>query len=140
MRSFADQEFIGSEEPEFAALLDFFDQCIRVDDHAITKNAARTSVQDARWHKVRHQLLAIDDKRVPCIRAAAVANDHAGFFTEQVDDLALPFVTPLGTNDDCDGHDGLPASRSMSAPGLERAARFAMDSLSSWAAVSLPMN
>ena len=60
--------------------------------------------QHARRHQVRDELLAVDHQRVAGVGAAAVAHDDVGALGEQVDDLALAFIAPLGADDDDDGH------------------------------------
>ena len=45
-----------------------------------------------------------DDDRVPCVRAALVAAHEIRVLREQVDDLALAFVSPLRADDDCRWH------------------------------------
>ena len=48
--------------------------------------------------------LAVGDDRVPRIRAAVVAADEIRVLGEQIDDLALALVAPLGADDDGRGH------------------------------------
>ena len=48
--------------------------------------------------------LAVDDDRVPGVRAALVAADEVGVLGEQVDDLALALVAPLRADDHGRGH------------------------------------
>jgi len=43
------------------------------------------------------QLVAADDQGVAGVRAAAVAGDHSRAGGQEVDDLALPLVPPLGS-------------------------------------------
>ena len=56
--------------------------------------------------------VVVGDDRVPRVRAAVVAADEIGVLREQVDDLALALVAPLGADDDGAGH-----ARSLSRPG-----------------------
>ena len=67
-----------------------------------TQRLARMT--DARRHEVRDELLAIDHERVAGVRAAAVAHDRMRALGEEVDDLALTFIAPLGADDDDDRH------------------------------------
>lgn len=45
-------------------------------------------------------LLAIDDERVAGVMAALESDDCTDFFGKQIDDLALAFIAPLGTEHD----------------------------------------
>ena len=66
-----------------------------------------------------NELFAIDDQRMARIGATSVANNHIGPFAQQVDNFSFTFIAPLGSNDDCDGHDSLPLSISRSASNIE---------------------
>jgi hypothetical protein len=70
------------------------------DHHAVADQAQRVFTQDTRRNQVQHGLLAIDDQRVAGIVAALEAHDSADFLGEQIDDLALAFIAPLGTQHD----------------------------------------
>ncbi len=69
-------------------------------DHATGAEDALLAVKDPRRHVVELVLLALGDDRVPGVRPALVAADEVGVLGQQVDDLALPLVAPLGANDD----------------------------------------
>ena len=56
--------------------------------------------QDARGHVVELEGLAVADDRVPGVRAALVPADEVGVSREEIDDLPLAFVPPLGSDDD----------------------------------------
>ena len=49
--------------------------------------------------QVELEHLAVADDRVAGVVAALVADDHVGPLGEQVDDLALALVAPLGADD-----------------------------------------
>jgi hypothetical protein len=57
-------------------------------------------VQDARRDQVQDGLLAIDDQRVAGVVPALEAHHGIRPLGEQVDDLALALVTPLGADHD----------------------------------------
>src|SRR2546425_432873 len=78
-------------------------QHLRVDDAAGTDHA-RLSRDDPARDLAELERLAVDDDRVPGIRAALVAADDIGVLREQIDDLALPFVSPLRADDDSRWH------------------------------------
>src|SRR5207245_9601952 len=50
--------------------------------------------------RAQSERLAVDDDRGPGARAALVAADDIGVLREHVDDLALPFVSPLRADED----------------------------------------
>ncbi|MNN36649.1 hypothetical protein D3C81_1505520 [compost metagenome] len=76
---------------------DFLLQRGRRDHHAVADQAQRIVTQDARRDQVQDGLLAVDDQGVAGIVAALEAHDRADFLSEQIDDLALAFIAPLGT-------------------------------------------
>ena len=57
-------------------------------------------MQDAGRNQRQHRLDAVDDERVAGVVPALEARDRADAFGQQVDDLALAFVAPLGADDD----------------------------------------
>jgi len=78
------------------------------DHHAVADQAQRVFTQDARRNQVQHGLLAIDDQRVAGVVAALETHNGTDFLGEQIDDLALAFIAPLGTKHyDRLTHDGL---------------------------------
>ncbi len=87
---------------------DFLLQRGRRNHHAVADQAQRVVTQDARRDQVQDGLLAVDDQGVAGIVAALEAHDGADFLSEQIDDLALAFIAPLGTKHyDRLTHDGL---------------------------------
>ena len=68
--------------------------------HAVADQAQRVVAQDAGRDQVQHGLLAVDDQRVAGVVAALEAHDRADLLGQQVDDLALAFIAPLGTEND----------------------------------------
>src|SRR5690606_3492299 len=81
-------------------LLDLLAQRARVQYHAVADQAQRVVAQDARRDQVQHGLLAVDHQRVAGVVAALEAHDRADVLRQQVDDLALAFIAPLGTEND----------------------------------------
>ena len=68
--------------------------------HAVADQAQRTFAQDARRDQVQDGLLAIDDQGVAGVVPALEAHDRTDLLGQQVDDLALAFIAPLGTEND----------------------------------------
>jgi hypothetical protein len=102
VRAFADEELAVLQEPLRLTVADLLEEGLGVDDHAVAEDAALAGVEHARRDQVRDQLLAADDERVPGVGTAAVAHDRVGALGEDVDDLALSFVAPLGSDHDDD--------------------------------------
>ena len=85
-----------------AALLqavDLADQHGRVDDDAVADHAGRARVEDAGRDQVELEDLVAAHDRVPGVVAALEARDDGRVLGEQIDDLALPLVSPLRADD-----------------------------------------
>ncbi len=67
-----------------------------VQHHAVADQAQRIGTQDAGGNQVEHGLLAADHQRVAGVVAALEADDGADILRQQIDDLALAFIAPLG--------------------------------------------
>lgn len=78
---------------------DFAQQRIRRQHHAIADQALHAFAQDARWNQVQDGFLAIDHQGVASVVTTLVANYGSRLLGEQVDDLALALITPLGAQD-----------------------------------------
>ena len=75
-------------------------------------------VQDAARDQLQRVALVADDHGVPGVVTALVAHDVAVLLRQQVDDLGLALVAPLGANDDGDRHGTLLAE--LGAAGVVR--------------------
>jgi hypothetical protein len=73
-------------------------------DHAAGADHALLLRDDARGQMAKLEGLSVDLDRVSCVGPAVVAADQIRVLGEQVDDLALALVSPLGTDDDGRGH------------------------------------
>ena len=78
-----------------------------------TQSGARP--EDAAGHQPQLVGLVAQHQRVPGVVAALVAGDHVGPLGQQVDDLALALVAPLGADDDRAGHGYRPLRAAMLA-------------------------
>ena len=76
----------------------------QVDHDAVADHRDDVVVEDAARHELQGVALAADDDRVAGVVAALVAHDVAVLLGQQVDDLGLALVAPLGADDDGDGH------------------------------------
>ena len=93
-------------DPLGADLFDLFDQVVGVEDDAVADDSelARTHDSGGKQRELEH--LSVDDQRVPGVVASLEAHDHVRSERQPVDDLALPFVAPLGADNDDIGHSG----------------------------------
>ena len=82
-----------------AQAVELADQHLGVDDDAVADHAGLARVEDPRRDQVELERLAVADDRVAGVVAALEAHDHRGVLGEQVDDLALALVAPLGPDD-----------------------------------------
>ena len=83
-----------------AQLVQLVGQHLRVDHDAVADDAQLAGVEDPRRHQVQLPRLAVAHDRVAGVVAALEAHDRVGPLGEQVRDLALPLVAPLGAHDD----------------------------------------
>ena len=74
-------------------------QHARVDDDPVADDAALAGIEDPRRDQVELEDLAVADDRVAGVVAALEADDRVGALGEQIDDLPLAFVAPLGADD-----------------------------------------
>ena len=79
---------------------DFFEKCDGIEDYTIADDAAASRAQYATGHQLQDKLFAVDDDCVAGIVAAGVASHDGKILRQDIDDLALAFVTPLGADDD----------------------------------------
>ena len=79
-----------------ATLLDLAEQVGRVDHHAVADVALHAGTHDAAGDQVQRRLDAVDHQRVAGVVAALETHDRTDPLGEQVDDLALAFIAPLG--------------------------------------------
>src|SRR5690606_5012844 len=81
--------------------------------HAVADQALDILAQDAGRDQVQHGLLAIDHQGVTGVVAALVTHDGGSLVGQQIDDLALTLITPLGAQDyDILTHNTCPLRRS----------------------------
>src|SRR5207244_7238609 len=84
-------------------LVDLREEDLRIDDAARTDHA-RLAAQHAARDLPDLVRLAVDDDRVTRVGPALVAADEIGILRKQVDDLALPLISPLRADYDCCWH------------------------------------
>ena len=82
----------------------FREQHTRVDDHAVADHAGLVRVEYARGYDVEDVLLAVDHQGMTGVVAALEADHVIRVPRQQIDDLALALVTPLGADHHHTGH------------------------------------
>jgi hypothetical protein len=81
-------------------LTDLFEQRLGREHHSVADEAGHLVMQDARWNEPQDCLAPIDDERMARVVSALKTNDAGDTIGEQINDLALTFISPLGTDDD----------------------------------------
>src|SRR5512134_2450663 len=79
-------------------MIHLLDQGSRIDDDTVPDHAERTAVKDTGGNEVKDKGSAVVDHGVPGVRAALIADDRIGVTCQDVDDLPLAFVAPLGAD------------------------------------------
>ena len=100
-----DLEARGVDAPAPEAV-ELADQDPRVDHDAVPDRARLARIEDPRRDQVELELVALADDRVAGVVAALEANDDVGLLGNQVDDLALALIAPLGADYDYSWHGG----------------------------------
>jgi hypothetical protein len=103
VRVAGDPQARGGDAAGFEAV-DLGDEQPRVDYAARADDADRAGIEDARGDVVEGKGLAVAQDRVPRVRAALIAAYEVRVLGEEVDDLPLALVAPLGADDDGGRH------------------------------------
>ncbi len=114
-----DAQALAYRHTLFFQLGDLTQQRIGSDHHAVADQTLHIVTQDAGRNQVQHGLLTVDDQGMSGIVAALVTHDRSRLIGQQIDDLALALITPLGAQD----HDVLthnPLSSSAKHAGRNR--------------------
>ena len=99
MRALGDVEApLELEAPAFD-LLKLLHEVKRVHDDAVADYAVLAVVQNARGHEVENVFLVPDNDGMARVRAALEADYDVRLFRQEVDNLALAFIAPLGANE-----------------------------------------
>jgi hypothetical protein len=85
--------------------IDLGEQHHRVDDDAVSDHGDDVLVEDPGRKKLEGESFAADHDRVARVVAALVAHDEVHLFGQDIGELALALVAPLGPNDDGGGHE-----------------------------------
>jgi hypothetical protein len=96
----------------------------RVDDDAVADDRDGVGVEHTARDELEGEGLAVDDDRVAGVVAALVADDESHVLGEEIGELPLAFIAPLGSDHDGGGHvlppvrlPGRKSNRSRTWPG-----------------------
>ena len=98
MRAVRDAKVAGAD----AAALEIgelFAEHLEIHDRAGADDAQRVRIEDARRHEMQLERAVLVDHGVAGVVAALEADDHVRLLRQEVRDLALALVTPLGPDD-----------------------------------------
>src|SRR5262249_6454644 len=96
MRFVADDEAAIDVDTVARQLVDLREQRMRIDHNAVANDADDARMQDAGGNQPKDELRSRYENRVAGIVAALVTRDEVEPRRQQIDDLSLTFVTPLG--------------------------------------------
>ena len=86
-------------DAERAQLLDLVEQRLGIDDHPVAEDAELVGMEDAGRDQPQREMFVAELDRVAGVVPALVAGHDVEGFAEKIDDLAFPFVAPLGADD-----------------------------------------
>ena len=97
MRVAANLEVLGGDAVGLEHI-DLLKDNLGIDDAAVTDHRHVIGIHDAGGHLVQAVLLAVDDDGVAGVVAARIAHDGIKVAGDQVADLTLALIAPLGTD------------------------------------------
>ena len=122
---FADDDALARGHAAGFELVQLLEQGLGRQHHAVADQALNAVAQHARRDQVQHGFLTIDDERMAGIVPALKADHGCGLIGEQIDDLALALVAPLGAdNHDCCCHIACQTSLIIQLPSSLTATRL----------------
>jgi hypothetical protein len=106
MRPFGDSQPASKIDTSGLQTFRFGHKRLRVEDNSIANHTLRTGLQNSGRNLMKDKLLFAENDRMPGIGAALISNDDICDIGQDINDLALSFVTPLSTH-----HHQTPAMR-----------------------------
>ncbi len=86
-------------DPVLHQLIDLGEERLGVEHDAVADGTADAGMQDARRDLVQDERIVADVDGVTGVRPTLVAHHPVGALGDDVDELPLPFVAPLGADD-----------------------------------------
>ncbi|MMZ65119.1 hypothetical protein D1872_275030 [compost metagenome] len=99
MRPVADDQILCSETI-LVNIVDFLDQCGRIDHHAVSDHAFLIRIKHARRDQAEFVLLAVDKNGVTGVVTALITGHHICALRQIIRDFTFTFVSPLGSYND----------------------------------------
>ena len=99
MRAARNLQPLGRDRDTFRRdLIDLFEERFRIDHHSVAEDARLVIVDNARRQQSQHECLIAHIDAVAGIMPALITLDDVEPVREKVNDLALSFIAPLGTD------------------------------------------
>ncbi len=98
MRPVRDTEVVGADAAALE-VRELLAQDLEIHDGARSDDAECVRIEDARGHEMELERAVLVDDGVTGVVAALKADDHVRLLRQEVRDLALALVTPLGPDD-----------------------------------------
>ena len=95
MRLVADEQPVADVDAGLRQLVDLGKERLRIDDDAVADDAGDAGMQDAGRQQAQNELAPVRVDGVPGVVAALISGDDREIRRQQIDDLALAFVSPL---------------------------------------------
>ena len=96
--SLADNNAFAGRNTVRLKMAQFLQQRFRGQHHAVADQAFYIFPQHSRRNQVQNGFYTVDDQRVAGVVSTLEAHHGAGLVGQQVDNLALAFIPPLGTD------------------------------------------
>ena len=94
----ADMQAAGGIDAGLFQAIDFLQQADGVDDDAVADDTGGAFTKDAGGDEVQDVFRLANDDRVAGVGTALGAHDDVGLLSQEIDDLALALVAPLGAH------------------------------------------
>ena len=93
-----DTEVVGTDAAAFE-VRELLAEHLEIHDRARSDDAERVRIEDARRHEMELERAVLVDDRVAGVVSALETDDHVRLLRQEVRDLALALVAPLGPDD-----------------------------------------
>ena len=88
--------------------INFFEECGEVNDNSVANHWRDGVIEDATGRQLQSVFLVANNNCVTRIVSALIASNDAVRCGEEVNDLGLAFIAPLGTYNNGDSHERSP--------------------------------
>jgi len=100
LRAVGDEELPVHRQTLLLQHLDLSEKGRRIKHYTVADHTFATLAQNAAWNQVQYELLARDDDRVSGIMTTGVPRHYGEALRQNVDNLSLTLIAPLGTQND----------------------------------------